>query len=83
MTAPLVWIEEGCIACGLCAHYCPDVFALCEESRIRAEVREDGVLDGNLYRKSALKRDIVVRCGEDLEAVVSDCPVQVVRYIAA
>jgi ferredoxin len=23
-----VWIEEGCIACGLCEEICPDVFKL-------------------------------------------------------
>lgn len=23
-----VWIEEGCISCGLCAEICPDVFTM-------------------------------------------------------
>lgn len=23
-----VWIEEGCISCGLCSDLCPDVFRL-------------------------------------------------------
>lgn len=26
MAVNRVWIEEGCIACGLCSDICPDVF---------------------------------------------------------
>lgn len=28
MTIKKVWIEEGCISCGLCADTCPDVFEM-------------------------------------------------------
>jgi len=28
MTIKKVWIEEGCIACGLCEEICPEVFEL-------------------------------------------------------
>ena len=28
MTIKKGWIEEGCIACGLCEQICPDVFEL-------------------------------------------------------
>lgn len=75
-----VWIEEGCIGCRLCAHYCPDVFSIAEESRIRAEVRDDGLTDGNAYRRAALNPVVAVRVLTDIADVVSDCPAQVVRW---
>ena len=28
MTIKKVWIDEGCIACGLCEEICPEVFEL-------------------------------------------------------
>lgn len=28
MTIKKVWIDEGCIACGLCEKICPEVFEL-------------------------------------------------------
>jgi len=28
MTIIIVWIEEGCTACGLCEDICPEVFKL-------------------------------------------------------
>lgn len=28
MALKKVWIEEGCIACGLCSDICPEVFTL-------------------------------------------------------
>ena len=34
-----VWIEEGCIACGLCEEICPEVFRMEDE----ATVIEDAV----------------------------------------
>jgi len=30
MTIKKVWIDEGCIACGLCEEICPEVFELKE-----------------------------------------------------
>lgn len=38
-----VWIEEGCIGCGLCETTCPDVFEVTQE----AFVKEDAIFDGN------------------------------------
>ena len=29
-----VWIEEGCIACGLCEEICPDVFRMEDEATV-------------------------------------------------
>ena len=75
-----VWIEEGCIGCRLCSHYCPDVFAIAEESRIRAEARCDGITDGNAYRRTPLDPAVAIRVMEDVADVVSDCPSQVVRW---
>ncbi|MDD4143571.1 MAG: ferredoxin [Prolixibacteraceae bacterium] len=32
MSITNVWIEEGCIACGLCEEICPDVFKVEDEA---------------------------------------------------
>lgn len=29
-----VWIEEGCIACDLCADLCPDAFEMTEDTAV-------------------------------------------------
>ncbi|HEX7502494.1 MAG TPA: ferredoxin [Acidobacteriota bacterium] len=33
-----VWIEAGCISCGLCENTCPQVFAMPELAEVRPEV---------------------------------------------
>ncbi len=43
MSISKVWIEEGCIACGLCEDTCPEVF----EMEDIAVVKADAVFDGN------------------------------------
>lgn len=80
MDAYRVWIEEGCVACGVCAHYCPDVFCLQGESRVRGEAREDGITDGNYYRKATILAHLRERAAGDIADVVLDCPMQVVRW---
>lgn len=32
MAISMVWIEEGCISCGLCEEICPEVFKLEEQA---------------------------------------------------
>ena len=32
MAITMVWIEEGCISCGLCEEICPEVFKLEEQA---------------------------------------------------
>lgn len=36
MAITKVWIEEGCISCGLCAITCPQVFAMPELAEVIA-----------------------------------------------
>ena len=75
-----VWIDEGCIGCRLCAHYCPDVFVIVDESRVRGEARCDGITDGNAYRRAPLAPALAQRVLADVADVVGDCPAQVVRW---
>jgi len=34
MSISKVWIEEGCIACGLCEEICPEVFRMEDEASV-------------------------------------------------
>jgi ferredoxin len=34
MAIKKVWIEEGCISCGLCSDMCPDVFEMPDEALV-------------------------------------------------
>jgi len=43
MAITIVWVEEGCTACGLCEDTCPDVFEIDDLS----EVKADAVFEGN------------------------------------
>ncbi len=43
MVLAKVWIEEGCVSCGLCADTCPDVFEMADDA---AKVK-DGADLGN------------------------------------
>jgi len=51
MAITKVWIEDGCISCGLCSDICPDVFEL-EDIAV---VKEGADLSANedLIRESA------------------------------
>jgi ferredoxin len=51
MAMTKVWIEDGCISCGLCSDICPDVFEL-EDIAV---VKEGADLTANedLVRESA------------------------------
>ncbi|TYB31451.1 MAG: ferredoxin [Candidatus Mcinerneyibacterium aminivorans] len=42
-----VWIEEGCISCGMCVQECPEVFKM---DNALAVVKED--VDFNEYEES-------------------------------
>lgn len=33
-----VWIEEGCISCGMCEEMCPKVFEMPDEARVKEGV---------------------------------------------
>ena len=46
MAIKKVWIEEGCIACGLCEEICPEVFKVEDEAT---------VIDGADYNASEEK----------------------------
>lgn len=38
MAIKKVWIEEGCISCGLCEEICPDVFTVKDVAEVNAGV---------------------------------------------
>jgi len=38
MAIKKVWIEEGCISCGLCSENCPEVFKLDDMAEVRDSV---------------------------------------------
>ncbi len=41
MTIKRVWIEEGCISCGLCAEICPEVFMMEDVAVVIEDVEFD------------------------------------------
>lgn len=51
MAIKKVWIDEGCIACGLCADTCPEVFEMVDDT---AKVKAGADLNKNeeLIKKS-------------------------------
>ena len=38
MAVKKVWIEEGCIACGMCESICPEVFKVDDVSNVKEGV---------------------------------------------
>lgn len=52
MAVKRVWIEEGCIVCGLCADTCAEVFEMADDT---AKVKAGADLNKNeeLIKKSA------------------------------
>ena len=59
-----VWIEEGCITCGMSEDECPEVFKV--DEKLDSSTVIEGV-DFSLYE------------GQIKEAA-EDCPVEVIRY---
>ena len=59
-----VWIEEGCIGCGMSELNCPEVF------KVQDETASSSVIDGvnfSLYE-------------EQIKEAAEDCPVEVIKY---
>ncbi|MPL91520.1 hypothetical protein SDC9_37595 [bioreactor metagenome] len=46
MAVEKVWIEEGCIACGLCADICPEVFKINDVANVIEGVNYKDYTDG-------------------------------------
>ncbi len=44
MTIKKVWVEDGCVLCGLCETSCPNVFFMGQE---KAEIKKDVNLNKN------------------------------------
>ena len=64
MAITRVWIEEGCIGCGMSESSCPEVF------KIKDDTGESSVIEGvdfSLYE-------------DQIKEAVEDCPVEVIRY---
>ncbi len=49
MAIKKVWIEEGCISCGLCESVCPEVFEMPDEAIVIEGAdpasNEDGIIE--------------------------------------
>ena len=59
-----VWIEEGCIACGMSENNCPEVF------KVDKEFDSSTVIKGvyfSLY-------------DDQIKAATEDCPVEVIKF---
>ena len=41
MAIKKVWIEDGCISCGLCESTCPEVFEMKETAVVKADAELD------------------------------------------
>ena len=64
MAITRVWIEEGCIICGMSEGGCPEVF------KIDAELDSSTVIEGvdfSLYE-------------DQIKEAAEDCPVEVIKY---
>jgi len=77
-----VWIDEGCIACGMCSSICPLVFDIPDdEAVIRAVVRSDGMTSPNRQERSLLSN-----LGSGDSAVIIEaaarCPVEIIKFDA-
>ncbi len=81
MSITKIWIEEGCIVCNACETTCPEVFNVTEDScLIRAEVREDHLVDTNLEKKSALAGSLGTDLEDQLIEAAEGCPVEVIKF---
>ena len=64
MAITRVWIEEGCIGCGMSESNCPEVF------KIKDDTGESSVIEGvdfSLYE-------------DQIKEAAEDCPAEVIRY---
>jgi ferredoxin len=79
MAVTHVWIEDGCITCGACEATCPAVFSVGDESsRIRGEVRTDGITSPNRDEMSALTPE-AAKHEADVNAAADGCPMGVIK----
>ena len=59
-----VWIEEGCITCGMSEDECPEVFKV--DEKLDSSTVIEGV-DFSLYEAQ-------------IKAAAEDCPVEVIKF---
>ena len=64
MAITRVWIEEGCIACGMSENNCPEVFKVDKELDSSTVIK--GV-DFSLYE-------------DEIKAAAEDCPAEVIKF---
>lgn len=64
MAIKKVWIEEGCIADGICNDICPNVFGLDDDTG-EAYVKEGADFNAN---------------AEDVKEASEACPVLIIKY---
>ena len=72
-----VWIEDGCICCGLSSITCPEVFEIPEE-----EFTFDGVLK-YLENKgiNVVKENVdFSQYEEEIKKAADECPADVIKY---
>ena len=64
MSITKVWIEDGCICCGLSSDTCPEVFEIPDDNNINV-VKEN--VDFSQYE-------------EKIKKAADGCPVNVIKY---
>ena len=77
MAITRVWIEEGCISCGLSESNCPEIFKVKETKNSQLQDEKPGewvkgatVIEGVDY----------VGLEEKIKSAAQACPVQVIKY---
>jgi len=69
MTITRVWIEDGCIGCGLAETICPEVFKVAENA-------DFDVVDSNTVIEGADLSSVEAK----IKAAAQSCPVEVIMY---
>ena len=66
MAIKRVWIEEGCISCGLAESICPEVFKVVDTNTVIANTVIEGV--------------DLSRFEDKIKEAAESCPVEVIKY---
>ena len=80
-----VWIEEGCIPCGACAHISPNVFAITDAwdtAIVRGLARVDSIDSRNEVERSPLRIGFAAAETDAIREAAEGCPVEVIRFAA-
>ena len=65
-----VWIEDGCISCGISSETCPEVFEILEDHN-HSFIRDINVVKENVDFS---------QYEEEIKEAADDCPADVIKY---